>query len=384
MAYSLHEDNLARDQRWMTLAKLEVPVAELLDEQQLDVSPAQRARRLARLKTRRSLLQAAYWRMTLEVAAQLSDGYIGLEAALECCDGETWILKALTTPACGKPPFLHRPGDSCARRNCINDSAPWTEGYEYRICGYLKRNPSRAEVDRNRSQKADLRDPRLKALVWQRDGGCCRYCRSGPLSAKAGRSRDRRKFLTHDHFDPDRDAGPNGENLGVCCARCGEYKGRRTPDEADMRLLPEPTEAERAAWLAREQMLFDRPDPAADQQQNTDETPTNHRQTTDPDVDPNSDPSVIPDVDPNGLSQVNPTGQVCPPNHEQDQNQQRNTAGKGPGRVGGRAADGDLPARHPDAPDIYHRRSRPPRPLTGPDPPAAQPPPPRSTDTRPA
>src|SRR5690606_10030604 len=146
-------------------------------------------------------------------------------------------------------------GDECP---CLG-TAPWIDGYAYRIHNFLKRNPSKREYDLDKAKKADLRDARLKALVLKRDGGCCRYCGSGPLERKAVRAKDRRRVLTFDHVDPDRAAGEDGANLVVCCGRCNDEKGARTPDEADMVLLPEPTPEQAARLADREPQRLDRP-----------------------------------------------------------------------------------------------------------------------------
>lgn len=302
-------------------------------------------------------LQAAYCRLKAKASHLTSDGYLTEQTATRYARRRRW-LDLLCTPVLNEPPRLHRPGDECT---CLGD-APWIEGYAYRIHAFLKRNPSRTEYERNRSQKADLRSAPLKAMVYARDGGCCRYCRSGPLSAKAGRARDRRKVLTYDHVDPDQPAGADAANLVVACGRCNEHKGRRTPYEADMVLLPEPTPAERVAWTQREQALYDAPDHAP----TTDETATDHRSDTDPISDPITDG---PD-DANGDPTDNSTGQVSPEHDEHQPEQPSALAGKGAGAGrGGPPADHPGPARPPtqparpaDSPDIYHRRSRPPAP----------------------
>ena len=95
------------------------------------------------------------------------------------------------------------------------------------------------------AQKADHRDGRLKDLVWARDGGCCRYCGSGPLVHDNARARDRRRVLQFDHVDPDQPAGPDSENYVVACGACNEVKGHRTPDAAGLVLLPAPVQATR-------------------------------------------------------------------------------------------------------------------------------------------
>jgi 5-methylcytosine-specific restriction endonuclease McrA len=309
-------------------------------------------------------LQALYCRLKAKASHLLTDGYLTEQTALRYARGRRQMLERLTAPVLEQPPKLHREGDKC---DCLGDA--WIPGYAYRIHQFLRRNPSRAEYNRNRAQRADLRDPRLKAAVYARDGGCCAYCRSGPLSARAVRARDRRKVLTYDHVDPDKPAGLGGENFVTACGRCNDYKGHRTPYEADMERLPEPTTAERAAWAARGPALFDLPAPLSDQNQNqkpiNDESTTNQRH----DVDPNNDRSLMaigdPDRDPND----NSTPPMCPANADVSADQAADDEGRVPGRVGARSALLNAPSqppRDPDSPDIYHRRSRAPTPATPP------------------
>ncbi|SBT63944.1 hypothetical protein GA0070622_0912 [Micromonospora sediminicola] len=305
-------------------------------------------------------LQAAYCRLKAKASHIKKDGYLTEPTAVRYARRRKY-LDLLCTPVLDEQPLLHRPGDEC---RCLGDA--WIEGYDYRIHNFLRRNPSRAEYERNQAQKADLRSAPLKAMVYARDAGACRYCRSGPLSAKAGRARDRRKVLTFDHVDPDLPAGEDGVNLVVCCARCNEHKGHRTPYEADMVLLAEPTSSEKAAWTNRDQVLNDLPD----QQQITDETATDHRSDADPNADRITDRTDDRIADPND----NTTGEVYPQNggHQHEQRSATVEGGAGEGRVGHRPDHPDptrrptQPARAPDSPDIYHRRSRAPAPPTAP------------------
>lgn len=304
-------------------------------------------------------LQAAYCRLKSKTAHQLDHGYLTAAKALEVCRGRRSVLALLCTPVLDRKPMLHRQGDEC---DCLGDS--WTDGFGYRIHNFLQGNPTRAEYNRNRAQTADRRDPRLKELVRTRDGLYCRYCRSGPLSPKASRAIDRRKFLQYDHVDPDQPAGPDGENYVVACARCNEFKGHRTPDEADMNLLPAPTPVERGHWDDRGLALFDRPPYIPNQQPINDESPTNHRQTTDPITDTVIDPVTDPDTDRKHDQSNNSTPPMRPEHDQQRTNQQRGEAANplGSGRVGPPAGAGaghtTQPTRTAAHPDPYHRRSR--------------------------
>lgn len=103
---------------------------------------------------------------------------------------------------------------------------------------WLDLQPSREDVLALRRSGAArqkvARSPELRTAVRERDGDRCRYCGVGV------RWNDRRGPLggTYDHVDPE---GPSDfDNLVVCCRGCNASKGRRTPQEAGMRLLPPP------------------------------------------------------------------------------------------------------------------------------------------------
>lgn len=367
MPYWLESDTFADD-----------PVWEVLAEGNLD---------------RLDALQAAYARLMAKASHLLSDGYLTASTALRYARGRRALLDRLCTPVLDRPAMVHRRGEEC---DCLGDK--WIEGYDFRIHNFLKKNPSKREYMRNKEQRRDREDARLKAMVWARDGGCCRYCNTGPLSPKAGRSRDRRKILQFDHVDPDAAAGPEGEGYVTACAVCNEYKGHRTPDEADMVLLPVPTSEQAAEWRTRPQQLHDRPpltqltasagspadqpqisaEPAAEQQP---EQKPDQNQTTDPNTDSTSDENTdhTPQVGPD------PTGTAITAGPDQ------RPQGSGSGRVGEAAliskpAPPPLPPRTGLDPDIYTRRSRaapappPPEyiwppgsvPVTAPDDPPAQ------------
>jgi hypothetical protein len=366
MPYSLHDDNLFRDPRWAVMARLDEPDGPDV----LEMTPARRRAYLARLERRKRDLFASHQLMTLETSASTSDGYLTLEAALACAAGEAWQVKALATSVLDLSPFLHRKGDSCSLKNCIDSSPPWREGFDFRLCAFLKKNPSRAERDRSKAQNDDRRDPRLKALLLKRDGLFCRYCRSGPLSAKAVRADERRKVLHRDHPDPDRPAGQDAENFVHACASCNEHKARRTPFEADLVLLDPPTEAQIQEWTEQGLVLFPPPwiTPAINNRI-TDEPPPDHRRdhcsVGDSDGDPDADRTTPDDA------QARPeTGA-----EQQDHDQDHRPEGVGSGRVGQPHGDrlvGVLgqPVRDQSDPDIYHRRSRAP---AGHDPPRGSP-----------
>lgn len=304
---------------------------------------------------RRESIKIGWVDSMTEASRHRTDGYLTREMAQRCAGARAWVIEALTTAVLGRPPRWHQQGDECP---CLG-ADDWQPGYAYRIHKFLKRNPSRAENDLNRQQKADLRDARLKALVYARDGGCCRYCGSGPLSPKAGRSKDRRKILQFDHVDPDAPAGADGANLVVACARCNEHKGHRTPAEADMVLLPAPADPE--ALRARDLVLLDPEQAPINHRPISDESATDHRSASDSDGDPISDHQPADDT----VEIDNTTTHVRLKQEEQQPDQRVAPPAKGLGWVGHRP-DGaapaqppnQLPARPPEAPDIYHRRSR--------------------------
>ncbi|MCE7008750.1 hypothetical protein LWC34_38955 [Kibdelosporangium philippinense] len=297
-------------------------------------------------------LQAAHQRLMSRASHTMTDGYLTQQVALRECRTRK-VLTLLTTPVLGRPPRVHQRGDEC---ECLGES--WIEGYDFRIHRFLKRNPSKAEYKLDRAKKANLRDARLKALVHDRDGGCCRYCRSGPLSPKAGRAKDRRKFLQFDHVDPDQAATPDGEGLVVACGRCNESKGHRTPDEADMVLLPAPTEDERAAWQARGLMLFD----PADQQPIIDEPASDQQHDQKPAADSIMDNDHDSDANHSNIG----AAAVRPDTDNTDHDHRTAEPAEGPARVGQPLSHGSLPSqqdrplppRPSEAPDIYHQRSR--------------------------
>ncbi|SNY28974.1 HNH endonuclease [Paractinoplanes atraurantiacus] len=314
-------------------------------------------------------LQAAYARCKSEASHIRKDGYLTAGTVRQLCRGKAKTVELLCTPVLEEKPLLHREGDDC---ECLGDS--WIKGYDFRIHNFLKRNPSRRENDRHRQQKRDLADARLKGMVKRRDGACCRYCTSGPLSAKAGKARDRRKVLTFDHVDPDKAAGDDGANLVVACARCNEYKGKRTPYEADMVLLPAPTPEQAAALERRPQLLVDVP-PAvgADHQPINDASPADHRiaaEITDHHQQPGVDLITDPTTDRKHDHTDDPTPQVHPSPVTPAPDQRSDAAAEGSGLGRGGPPDQIRPAsptsgqepRTSEYPDVYHRRSRLPEP----------------------
>lgn len=134
-------------------------------------------------------------------------------------------LKALL-----KVGMLHRRTDEC---RCMATRAwSWPADRGYLIHDYLDYNPSKAETTVARAQKAELRDPALRAELRARDFGRCRYC-----AVKVGKPSDRRSPFaeTLDHVDPAVAAG--ADNLVIACRACNGAKKDRTPTQAQMLLL---------------------------------------------------------------------------------------------------------------------------------------------------
>lgn len=358
VTYSLIGQEMARDPRWWAVAEW-------------SLRDAGRPPSRARVTERRNAIGWAYMTMQCDASTQKDDGYLTHQQALVCCEGQAWMLEALLEPALeGRPPLLHQPGQQCKVRNCIDNSPPWRKGFHYRICGFLKKNPSRAEQERQAAKSRDSKDPVLRTMVYERDGGCCRYCRSGPLKRKGmGNAKDRRRALQFDHPNPDSHA-EGGDNLVVSCARCNRDKSDgdilRTPDEADMALLQEPTAELKAWWAERGEEQFDRPvkgeQSAADMvpDNDNDNAPDNNPDNAPDNEQPLSD-SVVPAV-------VSSTSEAAAePIHADGGTQEQPSALSSARSISVRDGDqppvdalghGGQPVRTPDAPDIWTRRSR--------------------------
>lgn len=344
MAYFLTGDEFADDPAWEVLAEGKAPLVDAL--------------------------QASFQRLCAKTAHMKDDGYLTAKTAQRYATNRR-VLALLTTSVLGRSPKLHNRGDEC---ECLGDD-PWIDGFDYRIHKFLKRNPSRKEQDRRQAQKKDLENVALKHLVWVRDGGCCRYCRSGILNKKSGRCRDLRKVLNFDHEDPDQPAGPHGENFLTACKRCNTHKGARTPAEADMVVLPVPTEAEKAEWEKRGPMVFDL---VLHQSPITTRTAADQPEPVDPGVDRPIDPPTDQTI---GQTD-DTTGQLRPGTADEQHEQPRGSPSRSPGRVGEPPPPGTAPGRTANTtaqpprtsawPDIYHGRSR--APSSSPAPPPSTPP----------
>lgn len=108
---------------------------------------------------------------------------------------------------------------------------------------------------RNTRRMQLKRDMKLRQAITLRDRSTCRYC-AVFVHWRDEQTADQGTF---DHIDP---MGPNTlGNVVVACRRCNGIKCNRSPEEAGMKLLPEPAE------------LDDDPEPFANRAR-TDRAPT--------------------------------------------------------------------------------------------------------------
>lgn len=99
------------------------------------------------------------------------------------------------------------------------------------------------QIKTKRAKSKELKEPAIVAAVWARDCldpakptiAACRYC--GTEVRRHDRKSPVRPHL--DHVDPTIANG--AANIVVACEICNRHKGNRRPEEADMKLLDEPT-----------------------------------------------------------------------------------------------------------------------------------------------
>lgn len=102
------------------------------------------------------------------------------------------------------------------------------------------------EVQQDRNREYNSRLSLASLEIQARDGDNCRYCLCTvtPLLHKGGdNTTDRSRTL--DHVDP---FDPETTDRVVACRGCNRAKGRRTPQEAEMRLYPPPEDRGAATW----------------------------------------------------------------------------------------------------------------------------------------
>lgn len=117
--------------------------------------------------------------------------------------------------------------------------APLWEHHDigFKVHDYLIWNDCREKVverqDKARIRKVFFTDHELRDRLRDRDGDACRYC------GDAVTWTDRRgpKGATYDHVDPTRPYD-DFDNLVVACRGCNSKKRNRTPEVANMTLLP--------------------------------------------------------------------------------------------------------------------------------------------------
>lgn len=112
------------------------------------------------------------------------------------------------------------------------------DGFGIKVHDYLEWNLSKEDENQQREeakQRMSLgRNGEIRKLLRDRDGSACRYCgrtvlwtdRRGPSGA------------TYDHVIPG--GGNELDNLVIACRGCNSKKGRRSPEQAGMPLLPAP------------------------------------------------------------------------------------------------------------------------------------------------
>jgi len=189
-----------------------------------------------------------HWLLILAwVSSERSDGFVTARRVQEY--GRPATTARLVRARFGRAPLLHRHGDECV---CL-EGRPWPPDYEYAIHDYLDRNPGRSENDVQRAKRRELRNSDLKRAVRDRDRDRCRYC--GKHCVFSDRISD--DGLTFDHVNPKEAHGI--DNLVVACRGCNNHKNNRTPQAADMVLLPPPSDGDRIQPIDGDDSTYLRP-----------------------------------------------------------------------------------------------------------------------------
>lgn len=126
-----------------------------------------------------------------------------------------------------------------ARVLALVDARLWiVEGDSWQISGFLKYNPSKAEIvtrrESDRVRQEVYRTRGLSDRIKKRDGDQCRYC------GEDVNWKDRRGMLgaQFEHVIPVSGGGSTTfENLVVSCRGCNLKKAGRTPEQAGMTLI---------------------------------------------------------------------------------------------------------------------------------------------------
>jgi 5-methylcytosine-specific restriction endonuclease McrA len=186
-----------------------------------------------RAKQQRNAALGHWLQILAWCASERTDGFVTTDVLLGY--GTRSTTQRLLRSRYGRAPLIHHRASAGPAPTCpCLDGRRWPPDFDYAIHDYLDYNPSRSENDVHRAKKRELRDATLKRAVRDRDHDRCRYC--GKWCQFSDRVSD--DGLTFDHVDPEIANGL--DNLVVACRGCNNKKGRRTPHEADMRLLSEP------------------------------------------------------------------------------------------------------------------------------------------------
>lgn len=186
-----------------------------------------------RAKDQRNAAVGHWTQLLTWASAESSDGFV--PAVVVDMFGSKRTRDRLLRARFDRQPLMHERGEDGSTPDCrCLEGRSWPADMKYALHDFLDRNPSRSESDVHRRKRAELRDPKLKRAVRDRDRDCCRYC--GKHCTFSDRVSD--DGLTFDHVDPELADGLN--NLVVACRGCNNRKNRRTPEQADMVLLPAP------------------------------------------------------------------------------------------------------------------------------------------------
>ncbi len=134
-------------------------------------------------------------------------------------------------PKNSSPPFLKR---ATTELETVGLWEVTDRGHQ--VHDYLDWNDSKSVVVEARQlarvRMVLVRDPELRKALRDRDQDQCRYCGVDVNWA----DRKSRGGATYDHVTPG--GGDTVENLVIACRGCNSKKGKRTPQEAGMTLLP--------------------------------------------------------------------------------------------------------------------------------------------------
>lgn len=189
----------------------------------------------------KAAVAVALWTLTGSLARQAGfDGEITLGAATSVTLDRLAARKgAALLVTYG---LWHAPGHDC-------EVCPQPAEGSWVFHQWFQFNYGTGEQERvKRAKLRELKTPAVTEPVWARDRGAdgkhrCRYCGKvvhRPSQQKGGdrRSKD---IATLDHVDPTKALGSS--NIVVACWDCNRRKAQRTPEQAEMTLLPPPLRA---------------------------------------------------------------------------------------------------------------------------------------------